>query len=339
MRKWTLGILGIMVMGLVYFGATWGRVSGAAPRQANTPTPTAAGADTPGHIAFVLNDHLYLIEATESATPIDISAAWDENTPGADAWVDISPDGAWLLISTERFDSECTGWACMVLTDPILEHIEVIRSAGAVWHPEDGAIASGGNLIIFTDGGGPHERDLWAITRDGEAWSAPQLLTADSPYAFNLFPAVADDGSTVVFTCTHDAYAIEQSAVCEVEIETVAFQTVLMPEQGPGGTAKNATIHPDYAPDGSIVFEADWQGEQIWRLAPEATTPELVNPDFSNDNSPCVLPDGRIVSLWLGRADNTDGLHELKVMNADGTGDFMLVIDQDIVDGGLGCGA
>ncbi len=337
MRKLMLGSIGVVLFGAAYLAASWGSVSGAAPLQANTPKPNPDEADTPGHITFVLDDHLYLIEAVEGAEPFDISAAWDATTPGVDEWINLSPDGAWLLVSTERFDPECNGWACIILTDPTFKNIEVIRAAGATLHPENGAVAAGGSLIIYSDSGGPHARDLWAINRDGSAWSEPQLLTADSPYLYHIFPAFNNAGDKVVFNCSDDPYAIEGAALCEVEVENGTVRIVLTPEQGPDGTATNATIHPDYDPDGNIVFEADWQGEQIWRLAPDTTTPELVNGYYSNDNSPCVLPDGRIVSLWLGRNDG-EGYHELKIMNADGSGDFMLLIDHDIADTGLGCG-
>jgi hypothetical protein len=56
---------------------------------------------------------------------------------------------------------------------------------------------------------------------------------------------------------------------------------------------------------------------------------------FNNDNAPCVLSDGRIVSLWLDRPGGP-GLHELKIMNADGSGEQMLVQDADVVE--IGCG-
>ncbi len=61
-------------------------------------------------------------------------------------------------------------------------------------------------------------------------------------------------------------------------------------------------------------------------------------PDVHDDNSPCVLPDGRIASLWLDRDGNQSGAHELKLMNADGTGGVMLVTEKDIQDIGIGCG-
>ena len=59
---------------------------------------------------------------------------------------------------------------------------------------------------------------------------------------------------------------------------------------------------------------------------------------YNNDNSPCVLPDGRIVSLWLDRPDGPS-VHELKVMSADGASFEMILPDVDVLDIGLGCGA
>jgi hypothetical protein len=94
---------------------------------------------------------------------------------------------------------------------------------------------------------------------------------------------------------------------------------------------------PDYSPDGGIVFEADWNGEKIWRLPPGSASPVLITDRFSNDNSPSVLPDGRIVSLWLNRPEGL-GYHEIKVMNADGSGYYMAYVDVDVADIGIGCG-
>jgi hypothetical protein len=73
-----------------------------------------------------------------------------------------------------------------------------------------------------------------------------------------------------------------------------------------------------------------------WLLPAGASTPVLLG-DYGNDNSPCVLPDGQIVSLWLGRPGSS-GLHEIKLMNADGSAYVMVLADQDVVDAGLGCG-
>ena len=84
-----------------------------------------------------------------------------------------------------------------------------------------------------------------------------------------------------------------------------------------------------------VVFEADWDGERVWRWGPAGFV-QVGAAD--NDNSPCALADGRIASLYLGRPGNTTGRHELKLMAADGRELAMLVIGRDIVDDGLGCG-
>ena len=59
----------------------------------------------------------------------------------------------------------------------------------------------------------------------------------------------------------------------------------------------------------------------------------LIIRTFGNDNSPCVLPDGRIVSLWLENI-----LHEIKVMSTDGSTFKILLKKTDVFDIGIGCG-
>ena len=215
---------------------------------------------------------------------------------------------------------------------------ELLVTPNGVIHPEEfSAVASGGNLVVYSYGDGPHTIDLWAVTRQGSGWSAPVLLTAALPFDHHTQPAISADGSTVVFNCDPDMLDGQQgTAVCEVGTDGTGFRTVIGPEDGPGGTATNALHHPDYAPDGSIVFEADWYGEQIWRISPGGTAIRITDA-FNNDNSPCVLPDGRIVSLWLDRAGG-NGDHEIKVMAADGGASFMALTGLDVFDLGLGCG-
>jgi hypothetical protein len=61
-----------------------------------------------------------------------------------------------------------------------------------------------------------------------------------------------------------------------------------------------------------------------------------VNERFNNDNDPCVLPDGRIASLWLERPGG-GGRHEIKVMSADGRQYLMALTGADVADIGIGC--
>ena len=295
-----------------------------------------------GHIHYTLSDdqHLYRLDVANPTTPQDLTLALNALASGVDEWSNLSPDGNWVLLSSERdFDPECAGWACLVLLPVNFTDSEVLRTPEGIIHPEGfSAIASDGNLVVYVGGDGPHAQDLYAITRQGSAWSTPLLLTANSTYDAHTQPAIAADGSTILSNCDPDLQdGQEGTAVCEVNSDGTNFHTVIGPEDGPNGTATNALRHPDYAPDGSIVFEADWSGEQIWRLQTDSSTPIQVTNSFNNDNSPCVLPNGDIASLWLDRPDSSGG-HELKIMTADGSDYTLALTDTDVFDLGLGCG-
>ena len=311
-----------------------------------TPAPAAspileggAAASGPGQIAYKVYDgHVYRVAAEAGATPEDVSLALDALSPAApDDGMSISSDGQWLLLTTERFDPACTGWACLVVVPADLSSGEPVRVEGEVVHPEGySAIASGGDLVVYPHSGGPHALDLWVSSRQDGGWSAPVLLSGDSPYAYHDYPAIAADGSRLVFDCGDVPYAAAGTAICEVGLDGSGFRVVLTPADAPPGQpATGALHHPAYAPDGSLVFEADWSAETIWRLPPNAALPEPVGPAFNNDNSPCVLSDGRIVSLWLDRPGGPS-LHELKVMTPDGAAYVMVVTGVDIED--IGCG-
>ncbi|MBN2005700.1 MAG: hypothetical protein JXA21_20250, partial [Anaerolineae bacterium] len=325
---------------------------GAFELQAETPfTPTAtvflplitatATPSTPptaaGHITYRLGDRLYRVAAQEGATPEDVSAALDALAAGTDdEWLNVSPDGAWLLVSTERFDAGCAGWACLTLVKHDFSAYEVVRADGMLLHPAFSAVASGGALIVYPEEGGPHAQDLWAVRCSGTAWSAPVLLTGDSPHAYNAQPALTSDGSKVVFDCGPVPYGQEGTVICEVNTDGSDFR-VAAQASDIGGSVQDALHHPDYAPDGSIVFESDWGGEKIWRIPAGTTTPQVITTNFTNDNSPCVLPDGRVASLWLNRP-GADGGHEIKVMAADGSSYIMALAGVDVLDIGIGCG-
>ncbi|MBN2305069.1 MAG: hypothetical protein JXQ72_11355 [Anaerolineae bacterium] len=312
----------------------------------------------PGMITYSLPDGtVYRIAAQQdnpsNAEPENISAALDAITgetrsPGADGWLNIAPDGGWLLLETERFADDCAGWACLVLLTPDLQHAEILRTADGLPVRSDGfaAVASGGQMVIIVMGDGPHSLDLWMTqlipTSAVAVWSYPALLTADSPYDWHGQPAISADGVRVVFDCGPVPYGQDGTAICEVRTDGSGFRVVLTPDN-----PQDALHHPDYLynSDGlenGIVFENDRDGtEAIWFLPLDESAPVLISGDATNDNSPCSLPDGRIASLWLNR-EGGQGFHELKLMQPAGpnSGAFdMLVIDLDVLDGGIGCGA
>ncbi len=291
-----------------------------------------------GHLAWRSADgHIYRVGVQEGAVQEDLSARLNTLSPGSnDRSLSISPDGQWMVLETDRFG--IGDWTGLALVRSDLSWGEAIRVDGNVIHAEGKvAVASGGNLIVYSAGDGPHTRDLWAIRRSGSVWGTPLLLTGASPYAFHSDPSIAADGTTVVFDAGNQPYAGSGTAIAEVHTDGSGWRVVLTPAGSPAGSPRSGALHsPGYAPDGSIVFEADWNGERIWRLRKAETVPVQVG-SFDNDNSPVVLPDGRIASLWLGRAGN-NGNHELKIMSADGSRFFTLLTGQDIADTGLGVG-
>jgi hypothetical protein len=305
---------------------------------------TGPGGSGNGHITYALPDgNVYRVEARAGTTPTNISAALDalSSGPGADEWINASADGAWLLLNTERFDPTCAGWPCLTVVNSGLTIAQVIRVGDNVVHPAGySAIASGGDVVVYEDvGATSHTRDLWITTGSAGIWSTPVVLSGSSPFLFNSQPSFSADGSKIVFDCGNEPYGATGTAICEVGANGTGFRVVLRPSDSPGTLPKTGALHhPAYAADGSIVFEATWAGEQIWRLPPGSTTPVQVAPQVTNDNSPCVLPDGRIVSLWLNRAGNPQGLHEIKVMTANGSAFLMALTLTDVADIGIGCG-
>lgn len=302
-----------------------------------TSLPTLALPTAGGWVTFALqngdDEHLYRLPLTANAVPEDVTALLDRAATGQySEWLNVSPDGEWFLLSTDRFDRECNGWPCLAVTQDFVT-FESVKSGGAAVHAAGfSAIANGGNLIVYYAGDGTHARDLFAIRRDGNAWSAPVELTTASPFQEHMSPRLSADSTQVVFICGDDSYYGE--ALCEANTDGSDFNVRFRANEG---GANGSLYYPAYEPTGSILFEADWNAEQLWRLQPGSNTPTLVS-TFANDNSPCVLPDGSIVSLWLQREANTSGVHEIKLMSADGTQYTMALTGVDVFDIGIGCG-
>lgn len=281
-----------------------------------TPAPTVpavteggAVAEGAGQIVYnVVDGNLYRVAVRPGATPENISRGLAALAPPVaeplvrDVWVGTAADGGWLVIGTERIHPDCAVWACLVVMPADLSSAEAVAIDGQVVQPEGpAAIASGGDLVVYADDGGPHELDLWAITRAGGTWRAPVLLTAASPSAYNADPAISADGNRVVFECADRPYGAEGTALCEVGSDGAGFRVALAPADVPAGATATAVLRqPAYGPDGSIVFEASWDST-IWRLPAEAAMPEPVGPGYYHDATPCVLPDGRVASRWSDR--------------------------------------
>jgi len=293
-------------------------------------------------VTYTFEDAVYRVEVAPGASSENVSDLLNALEPGQDDnSLNISPDGQWLVLNSERFDNECDGYACLTISPFDLSSAEVVRAGGDVVHVDApgvdpfSAVGSGGDLIVFPGADGPNTADLFAVSRDGSSWSAPVLLTADSAYAYNSQPAISGDGSRVVFDCGDGQYHAPPAAICEVGTDGAGFRVVRTTEGQPQWDAVGCSLHhPDYGANGSIVAEPACQ---IWRVETVGGGPEVVTTQFANDNSPCVLPDGRIASLWLDRPGGP-GFHEIKIMDPDGSNSFVLVENIDVLDIGIGCG-
>lgn len=312
------------------------------PPDAGMPQEDPGALAGDGVIVFEASDaegvrHLYRITATPGAIPEDLTPALDAaGGPGGDEAISISPDGGWLALGSARFDAECEGWPCLSVVSSDLSTGGAVRVDGQAVHPEGwGVVASGGDLVVYPLSGGPHALDLWASTRDGDAWSAPVLLSADSPYAFNHTMALSADGLRVLFDCGDEPYAGPGTAICEVGTDGSGFRIVARPTDGPLGAPEAALHHADHEPDGGIVFGATWDGG-LWRVPAGGGDPVSVGDGLSGFGAPCVMADGRIAAIWYSRPDN-GGVPDIVLLAPDGA-TFALLVQgyavEDITCGG-----
>ncbi len=305
-----------------------------------------AGSAPSGHITYGLpGGRVYLVEAAEGATPQDVSLVLDGVSSGSDLTLNISPDGQWLVLDSERFDIDCAGWSCLAVVRWDLSMGEAVRAGaggGEVVHPSQGqvAVASGGDAIVYQQEGvvDRHITDLFVTTRGVGAWGAPLALTIESPFSWHQNPAISDDGTRVLFQCGNDDW--DGHAICEVGVDSKGFRLVVTPADNPRGGPEMGTLHnPDYAPDGSIVFAANWDGDAVWRLPAGGGGPAAALADHLQ---PCVLPDGRIAAVYMdwSKDESNPDIH-IRVLDPDGGGVITVTIlaQVETTNPGLGCGS
>jgi hypothetical protein len=307
-----------------------------------------------GHVVYSSETygHIYRIEARAGAVPEDVSYELDKLGTGDDTAINISPDGQWLIASTTRFG--CAPTNCLALISQNVCSAEVIIDAatGTPINPDGwgavGVMPGGDIIVIYPAEQGPHAIDLSAIVKHNGSWGSSFVLTGDGTTDYNEYPSLSSDGTKLLFDCGSNSYSGGAGTnVCEVHTDGSGFRIVHTGNDGPAG-AGNWPLHKgNYSPSGALIFEGEWPDgtEIVWEFPADGSPPHKVNeditqdgiPEFTDDNTPCVLPNGRIVSLWLGRPA-ADSRHEIKIMDADGENNAMLVIDQDTLDIGQGCG-
>jgi len=296
------------------------------PVQPEIATEAPVGAD--GNVIAMV-DASFLRLPADGSEPIDVTAALDELSPGHDQWVVSSRNGEWLMFDTERFG--CQDWSCLVVARTDLSEITVVSVGDELVHPQDwGSISDDGSTVVITTDGGGNDLDQAVLHRTGDVWTSAAIITGASRHAFNERGRITLDGEAILLDCGPTQYGLEGTGVCRVSLDGSSFERLVAPEDGADATSSNSARSADEGPDGGLVFEADWGNiERLWRKLPDGTT-TLVS-GLGNDNSPCVLPDGSVASVWLERDGNNVGLHELKLQASDSMNYEMLLIDVDVI--------
>jgi len=269
---------------------------------------------------------LYRIEAAVGAVPQRIEIPGVNVVGGA-----VAPNGGWLVFRAT--ETGCDD--CLAISPFPFQTYEILKredgSPVAQYPGSVAAVAATGEVVVF-EGAASHAADILVTRRAGGGWSEPVSLSSDSPHPFNNWPVISLDGSKVVFDCGTDPYAQSGGGICEVGLDGGGFRERVAVARFTGFTS---FLQPALGLDGTLYFEGDSPVEQIWAVAPGQSSPTLPAPSFTNDNSPCVLPNGNIVSLWLGREGSAG--HELRLMAPGGEDLGMILPGVDVDDVGITC--
>lgn len=293
-----------------------------------------------GVITYTVGGEIFQIAARGGATPKSLRSALNAlASGGGDSSPSVSKNGAFMTLSTERFDQQCEGYACLAVVAGDLSSGGIVYVGGSPLRAEGRAsVSNDGALLVFSNDGNSHQEDVFVTRKSGTNWSAAEPLTSSSPHSYNSAPVLSASGDNVLFDCGPVPYGQAGTGICEVKTDGSGFRQVINPANSPvgGGSSENQARSADYTPDGGIIFEADWASEQLWWLSPNSDAPVRIIRSQSNDNSPCALPQGYIASLWLGRPGG-DGEHELKITAPNGSEFAVLTPGVDVADIGLSC--
>lgn len=230
--------------------------------------------------------------------------------------ISMSHTGNFYIFHSDRFADGSTtdGYEAITICSADLKTIEVPTFGGKAFHGEGiMQISNDGKTIYFVQKGS-HDRDIFKSVKTGNTWSDPVELTKTSTFAYHLSPYLAYDESKILFEASNDPYVI--SAI--KEMSNSGANTKQVTSVGSISNAKQIKS-PCYDAAGNIYFEGETDAERIWKMANGTGTPTIIKSSFTNDNSPVTTPDGKIVSLYL-----PNSTHQLKIMQADGSGDVML---------------
>ena len=308
------------------------------------PPPPTSSPDAPV-VTWTFGGSVFRMHAGDDA-PEDVSARIPRAAPAPDRWLVPSPRGRFYALPADvgTGDGEVLVRLTLDTDADAAPAVEVVRPGGAPVYLEGmPAVTDDGRSVVYAASGGPHDLDLFRADRlDDGSWDAPVLLTATSAFSFHNQPSLAKQGDRVLCNCgsNRDPESGDNSACAVALFGGGEVDVLVAPDTLEDG--RNTFVNfPRDAGGARVVFEASWPQddgeppETLWQRTRDGAPTPAVPRTFDNSVSPCVLADGSIVALWLGRPGGT-GAHELTQIHDDG--DFITWLpDVDVDDIGIGC--
>ncbi len=287
----------------------------------------------PQYVSYMLaNGEAQIVEAKKDGTVTNISNNLAKINTGQETWINLSPNGKWLLLDSTRLDSSCEDWACLIYGKRDSLDFKTIKlTDDSVIHPEDFSAISNDAKFIVVHLSQDERNDLFVSQQESNnTWSALKSITSSSPSTNNKRPAISADGTEILFDCGEN--------ICLVNSDGTNLKTLIRLSDKPNNSWESIT-NADFDTHGNVVFQGTFVATWPWRYNRKTANITLINNKNNNDNFPCVLSNGDIASLWFDRVENNSGKAELKIMNATGKSQVIAITgDKEIANAPLGCG-
>lgn len=287
----------------------------------------------PQYVSYMLaNGDAQIVEAKKDGKITNISNLLAKSNSGEESWINLSSNGEWLLLDSTRLDPSCEGWGCLIYGKRGSSDFKTIKlQDGSVIHPENFSAISNDAKFVIVHLSQDDGSDLFISKQENNSrWSTLKSLSDSSPSTNNRNPAISADGKEILFECGKN--------ICLVNSDGTNLKTIIHLEDKPNNSWESIS-NADFDTQDNVIFQGTFIATWPWRYNRKTAEITLINNKNNNDNSPCVLSNGDIATLWFDRAENNSGNAELKIMNSTGTSQFIAITgEKEIVNSPLGCG-